>query len=686
MNLKLLLLSLLSFFACLTLTAQSPVDTTLSLQNITVQGNYYGKGSGGEIQQLIIENNPSSITGSTADAFRQLPSVITDIEGGITYRGSNRTGLLLNGIPYGFLEEYSGDVLIQLPALFFERISLTSFPPAGHIPDGDAGMLNLLPAVFSSSDSPLQVVLGAGWQERNNAGVVANVHPGNFHITAKYNYRKEYRERSFQKTTTNPVGTTEMNNNASARPDVHLADLSVGYDLTPQDVLSVYGLYHVMEYDRYGGINNTRKNPAGEVVNKILRHRYNRQQQDAYAAEAKWMHRFDNPQELLELLFNFNTFSYDENNDFRNEKPETGAIIAQDQLFVDHSKKNYYFTASYRKPFRAGFLFRGGYTGRFRDESYTAKAYDLKEGIWQTNDAKSNTYSFERYTQMLFASLEKQFHHLSTEAGVQAEYQTQKTGKNSHSVVRLYPRAKMTYRIRQADEIAIDYIQRVNRPYGADLNPFIDKSDVTYIKQGNPDLKDEYVHVLGLSYQLRMPRLQISPTLYYRNRQNRIMDMLVEQEGETVWRKENIGKTQTTGFELSGNLHPVNPLTIGLSADIYRDEIDGRSIGYDEKKSLVCWDIKGNINLSITPATVLQVDGFYLSDQLTPQGKIKSRFVINAGLSQYVLKEKLRINLSVQNIFDSLKETTIIDTEHTQMKQVRNRDPRVTWLSLTYCL
>lgn len=36
-------------------------------------------------------------------------------------------------------------------------------------------------------------------------------------------------------------GTTIMNNNASARPDVHLADLSVGYDLTSKDLLTVYG-------------------------------------------------------------------------------------------------------------------------------------------------------------------------------------------------------------------------------------------------------------------------------------------------------------------------------------------------------------------------------------------------------------------------------------------------------------
>jgi hypothetical protein len=675
----------LSLF-CLAATAQLPVDTTLSLQNVVVQGARFGGLSGGELQQLTIENNLSSLTGATAEAMRQLPSLLTDIEGGITYRGSAKAGVLLNGVPYGLLEEYSGDVLIQLPAVFFERIALTAFPPVGNIPDGDAGVLTLSPAASASTGSPLQVVLGAGLQERYNAGVVAGFHPGNFHITAKYNYRKEYRERSFQKTTTNNTGTTEMDNNASARPNVHLADLSVGYDLSPQDRIKAYGLYNRMDYNRYGGINNTRKNPAGEVVNKMLRHRFNRQQQDAYAAEAQWLHYFDVPQEQVEVRFNYNNFSYDENNDFKNERPETGAIIAQDQLFIDHTKNNYYFTASYRKPFASGFLFNGGYTGRFRDESYTANAYDLKEDKWQLNDAKSNAYSFERYTQMLFTSLEKRFNRAFTDVGLQVEYQTQKAAKNTQSNVRLYPRIKLAYQTRKTDELSVKYIQRVNRPCGTDLNPFTDRSDATYVKQGNPGLKNEYVHALEFSYQFTMPRFRLSPTVYYRNRQNRIMDMAIEQEGEMIWRKENTGETQTTGFELSGSLNPVNPLTVCISANIYKDEIDGRLLGYNEKKSLTCWDIKGNINWALTPSTLLQADGFYVSDQLTPQGKIKNHFAVNAGLSQHLLKQKLRITISIQNIFDSLKETTIINTEQTQMTQIRNRDARVTWLSLTYGL
>ena len=99
-----------------------------------------------------------------------------------------------------------------------------------------------------------------------------------------------------------------------------------------------------------------------------------------------------------------------------------------------------------------------------------------------------------------------------------------------------------------------------------------------------------------------------------------------------------------------------------------------------------CGDVKANLNFSITPTTELQLDGFFISDQLTAQGKINSRYTVNAGISQYFLDRKLCANLSVNNLFDSLEETTIIDTPDLQMTQHRNRDACVAWLTLTYSL
>lgn len=670
------------------LFAQAPVEKSYVLQDIEIQGKRLGGLTGGEVKRLEVDRNLSGVTGTTADVFRQLPSVVTDIEGGIIYRGSANPGLLINGIPYGLMEENSGDMLIQLPALFFNRISMTSMPSVELVPDGDAGVLNLASSTFTRNDSPVIVTLGAGFQERYNAGAIVNLHPGKFHIIGKYNYRREFRKRTFSKTTTNKAGTTAMNNNASARPDVHLADLTVGYDLSANDQFTVYGLYSLMDYSRYGKIQNSKLSQYGEFKPVMFRHRYNDQRQEAYATEARWNHTFSNPQDQLNVTFNYNNFGYDEDNDYKNENPDNGKIVAQDNYFVRQDKNNYYLSVLYGKMFENDWYLRAGYIGRFKNETYNAEGNKLVSGDWLPDNLKENEFKLHRRTNLLYLSLAKRWGAFSAEAGVQGELNWQKMDTSHSSRFHLYPRLKLAYQTSKSGELSLSYVQRVIRPYGNDLNIFTDYSDATHIKRGNPDLKDEQIHALELSYTYSTPTWSVSPALYYRNKQNRIMEIAREAAGgkETVWQKENIGHSKALGMEVSATWRPLRALALGLSGNVFRDEIDGRNIGYNEKKSMVCGDIKGSINLCITPTTELQLDGFYISDQLTPQGKIKNRSSVNAGLSQYFMQRRLRANLSINNIFNGLEETTRIDTPDLKITQIRNRDAQVTWLTLTYNL
>lgn len=682
---------LLSFFGLTaSIYAQVLSDSIVHLQDVEVVGSHFGGLSGGDIKRLQVENNLSSMTGTAAEALRQIPSVFSDIEGGIYFRGSTRSGMLLNGVPYGLLEEYSGDMLIQLPALFFNRINAVSYPPVEWVPDGDAGMINLQ-AAYTAADSPFQVTLGGGWDERYNAGMVVNLHPGRFHLVGKYNYRREFRERVFRKTTTDKTGTAEMNNSASARPDIHMADLLLGYDLTGNDLISVYGLYYRMEYDRYGGINNTKRNPAGEVMNRVLRHRFNDQLQQAYALEGRWQHRFQRAGDKLDVVFNYNNFSYDEENDFQNENVQTGAIVAQDNLFINQEKHNYYLTGMLRKTFGNDFILKAGFQGRIRKENYRTEANNLKEGNWLPNPQRSYDFDFRRNTYAIYASLQKHWERFGGEAGLISEISdikigNQRTGNVEHHPVRFYPRIRLVYTPDEKDELAFTYNQRTIRPLGAELNELGDYSDATHIWVGNPDLKDEIIHSFELNYALNLPRFRLSPAVYYRIRTNRISEWADFNNDQTIWHKSNIGNSRIVGAELTASYSPFSYLSVAISGNIYRDQIDGQLIGYGRSKSMVCGDIKGSVNFHITKDTELQLDGFYLSDQLTPQGKIKERFTLNAGLSQYFMARKLRLNLSINNIFDTLEEVTIIHTDTFRIEQIRNRDARVSWLTLTYML
>ena len=77
---QILLLPLAALLA-MPVFSQTPADTTLTIRNIEIQGTRFaGLSERGGMKILRVDNNLSSVTNTAADAFRQLPSVITDME------------------------------------------------------------------------------------------------------------------------------------------------------------------------------------------------------------------------------------------------------------------------------------------------------------------------------------------------------------------------------------------------------------------------------------------------------------------------------------------------------------------------------------------------------------------------------------------------------------------------------
>lgn len=664
-----------------------PGDSTIALPGIDINGKRLFLQQTESSRQIRTTDNLSGIGGDLSEALKQLPSFSTDIEGNTLFRGSAQTTLLIHGIPYGLLEENRGDILIQLPSFYFNSIQLFPTPKTNYIPDGDGGILSF--STDSSTRSPLEIEIGGGSNNRYNAGLSLNFHPGKFRIGTKYNYRREYRERSFNKYTTTPEGSTRMNNNATGRPDIHTGNVSVSYALTSKDLISGYGLFHRMEYNRYGGIGNTKLNPDGEVINRMLRHRYNFQEQTGYGVESRWIHTFGLSKDMFRLTLNYNNFRYNEDNLYKNENPTNGQIIKQDNLFIDQKKHQYYISADYSKVLTSSLSLNGGYTGRIKQDRYSMVSGDLNENTWIPNPAKSTDFSFDRVIHMLYLSLEKDLTDFHIYAGIQAEHtlQTKKNTQNKFTArdnyFHIYPQLNLRYDLPHAGKLGLNYAQRVNRPSSAELNPFIDSSDPLFIKQGNPDLRPEYIHLIEASYTYANHFFRFVPSLYYRYRSNRMMNIALQSDNQQIWKKENWGNTQTAGFEIVTFWTIGKHLSSGISGTIFYDEIDGRNIGYGEKEGMVCWDIKGNVLFKLTSNTELQIDGYYLSDKLTAQGKIKGRYCINTGASQYFMHRKLRLNVSIQNIFDSLSESTISYILGMQINQKRNRDARIVWLMLS---
>ena len=79
-----------------------------------------------------------------------------------------------------------------------------------------------------------------------------------------------------------------------------------------------------------------------------------------------------------------------------------------------------------------------------------------------------------------------------------------------------------------------------------------------------------------------------------------------------------------------------------------------------------------------------QVSSNYRSARLTPQGKTYPTIVVNSGMRQDLLKNKLSVTLTASDIFSSLRQKTELNTPYLQQVSVNRRDGLIVFLGLNY--
>ncbi|GAT61765.1 outer membrane beta-barrel family protein [Paludibacter jiangxiensis] len=638
---------------------------------------------------LNINSIPAATTFSTAAVLQQIPSLSSDIEGNLRLRGSNKVTLLFEGVPITLFEENRSDLLIQMPVALFSSVLLFNMLPTASINEGEAGAVDFIFSPDFTDKSVLKATVAKGSNDRYNASVLAGSRIGKFRWQAGYDFRQEYRYRTYDKTTVDKTGTAKMNNTATAKPRTHIAMFNAQYLLTPSDFINFNALFQTMDYSRLGNINNTKTNTSGVVVANVLRQRNNTEKQTGNSEGLNWKHIWKEQKASFEASVNYDNFNYDQGNNFTNKNPKTGATLAQDRLFINQDKHQWFGSAKLTKMWENGLSSQLGYIGQWHKDNYSASDDDLISSAWVHNLAKSNDYELSKNLQTGFAELTYQSKQWKCLLGVQLQFDNRNGGKSvdanqtKEANSYLLPHIEINWQQSPFLSWTLRYQERVNRPLISDLNPFTDNSDATYIHQGNPSLENELAHVAELSNTCRVRNLTLNPVFFYRYRNHQIIDIATQQNGTTVWTKENASSAQDVGLEMNLTWKPFNFLTADASATGYHYEIDGTRQGYGIKGKYSV-DAKGSVKVKLPLELEWEVYGYYTDRQLTVQGEIAALGSVGSALSYSCLKKHLDVALTIDNIFNSIEEKTTFNTMGTQQTIYRNRDARTLWLNVSY--
>ena len=640
---------------------------------------------------LNISDNLSLGNLTTASALQQIPSLSSDIEGDIRLRGSYKVNLLFEGIPLTLFEENRGDLLIQMPVELFSSILTYNMLPISSITDGEAGAVDLIFSPSFAAPSTCKFTVATGNNNRYNASLLFGSKSGKFKWQAGYGFRQEYRHRTYNQITSSSTSTSDMNAIVSAWPRTHIGMLNAQYLLSPSDFIAFNGLFQTMNYNRLGEINLLTTSSSGATLANIIRERNNSEKQTGLSDGLQWRHNWKEQKADLEVVVNYDNFDYNQGNYFANKKPSTNTILAQERLFIEQKKHQWFSSAKFSKTFSENLFFQLGYIGQWHNDKYTASDDNLTNSVWVKNRSKSTDYSINKNLHLAFVEANYKADALHYSLGLQMQFE-ERTGEKSQDSAKaiqnhlyLLPHFEIIYQKYPFSSWSLRYQARINRPLLSDLNPFIDNSDATYIHQGNPTLQNELVHSVELSNTTRLRNITLNPVLFYRYRYNQIIDFASITNGMTVWNKENTNHSQDAGLELNIQWKPTPFLIVDASSTGYHYEIDGTRQGYGMKGKYSA-DAKGNVTVKLPFGLIWNINGDYIDRQLTVQGEIAALGSVGSSLSYNCLKKHLHLSLSIDNIFNSVEEKTTFSTMGIQEVIYRNRDARAIWLSASYQL
>lgn len=607
-----------------------------------------------------------SAGGSARSVLEDLPSVRIDMDGSISFRGSESVSLHINGEPASLQGQSLVNYLESLSADAVERVEIIPNPSAKYDPTGMAGIINVV----------LKHDLAAGWNggmtlgtERDanarwggNASGNVGYQSGGWRAMATYSHRRDSEEDSDarfleQLNADSPNRLTEQSGQEEEQDRSHSLNTQVEYSFsenTSFDLETTFsyrgdeetGTTEYWEYrsstapenrqDRYARVTESENLDRSLDGRLGVDHEFG--QGHTLSAQLRYDREFETEDGLYKV------FGYE--NGTRRPAPRTQELETLNEDEQDGSLK-----LDYERSL-GDFALETGYKG-------TLRRLDND----QTFEGTETTFTFDEQIHAAYATVNRGFGDVSLEAGLRAEtvgtaFDLSGTGTTKSSYVSLYPSAFLTYKPSPRRQARLSYSKRVDRPNLWHISPLEDNEDPTFRREGNPGLDPEYIHSFELSMTQRWGIGSVTLTPYVRHTVNeieRVPRQETNENGETVivLRAENLSSSTAYGTEVVGTYSIGEWLQGRLNGSVYRSVTDGSNLTTDRSQDALLYSGRANLRIKLRDGLQLQMSQFYRpAREIPPQGRMDAFSSTEMGLRQQLFGGNGSLTLRVDDLFD----------------------------------
>ena len=637
-------------------------------------------------------------SGTASDILKNIPSVEVDIDGNVSLRGSGDVMILINGRPSPLMGKSKAEVLQQFPANSIERIEVITNPSARYRPDGTAGIINIVLKKNAKGGWNGTATANAGNRDRYNGGLILNYKPGKLNIFGNYNIRKDNRLRNndIDRQYLDSAGKTASyyteDNYSSAKPLSHLVTLGANYKINGANEIGISGNY------------SNRKQVKHDILQKffydkdyLLTQNYNRLRYDPETDVEKngtifWQHNFKKEGHDLRTEFNASSSDEVEDNHYSNIYYYPAAAPSFDNTLIKERNNQQQLTIDYTNALSKNAKMEAGYSGSFSqlDMNFYGEYYDTTLAKFVKDLEKSNQFLYSESIHAIYGTYQHSFKKFGYSAGLRAEQAfltsnlVTKDSIINNSYFKIYPTLHLSYQLKNG-ELQLNYSKRVHRAEGDDLNPFPEYRDPQNLQSGNPNLLPEIIHSIEMGYKWQNKNFSFVPSIYYRYKLNGFTIVTIPLNDSTLLTtQQNLATDKSTGLELIFSAKAGNFFMANLSSNFFYNQIDATDLGYGDNKSIVSMNTNFNSTFSITKTTRIQLSCNYRSARLTPQGKMFPSFVVNAGVRQDLLKNKMSVILTASDLFKTLEQKYELNSSYLKQVAIGKRDAQIIYLGISY--
>ena len=673
-----------------------------------------------------VEKDLVSTGGTAIDVMKNIPSIAVDIDGNVTLR-NNAPQIFVDGRPTTMQ-------LDQIPADAIESVEIITNPSAKFdASGGTSGILNVVlkknkkvgynGSIRASIDSRAKVGLGGDINLRQNKV--------NLFASANINTSKSIGSGNTERYNIlgNPNTILYQKDNSISQHNFGFGRAGFDFFATNRTTFSA-------------NVSMVRGHFEPETISELLidslyavkTSSYTQRQSNTeglfrrIGSQVSFKHNFPKAGRELTADATFNSRKNDNTNnivtDYYNYPSNTiRNSYSQKQIGVGDGK-GLVLQTDFVNPLTDKSKLEMGLRAAFNTSNSTNAFYVLNSsGQYIIQPSSQIDYENKDHVLAGYASFTNQLKSFGYQVGMRVEssnyeatlLKTNENFKNSFPIS-FFPSVFLSRKMKNDQDLQLNYSRRINRPNFFQLTPYTDSSDFLNLSKGNPGLKPEFTNSLEVSYQkVFKSKDNILTTLYYKNT-NDLITRSQEKYTNPVDGKEyvlntfiNANSSYVTGLEatMKNKITKIWDLTSNLN--LYTSKIKVNDPTQPKQDQFVSWFGKLNNTFKLPKNFTIQLSGEYQSKTILPpggsgsrggggmgmgmgfgtptssQGYIRPNYFVDAAIKFEFLKAKAAsISLNVNDIFRTRRSYVHSESPYFIQDVFRRRDPQVLRLNFNW--